>query len=129
MFGKLLFIAGLVSAGLLLLLLNLTTPSSAGAFGIFAIFLLGYVVVMVVTTYGLWFVAKLLVRFGGRVAFLRRTSHVMTLRRSYYYASVIALAPVIIVSLQSVGSVGLYEVVLVVLFVALGCLYVAKRIR
>ncbi len=129
MFGKLLFIAGLVSAGLLLLLLNLTTPSNAGAFGIFAIFLLGYVVVMVVTTYCLWFLTKMLVRFSSQVAFLRRTHPAMTLRRSYYYASVIALAPVIIVSLQSVGNIGLYEIVLVILFVALGCLYVAKRIR
>lgn len=129
MFGKLLFIAGLVSAGLLLLLLNLTTPSSAGAFGIFAIFLLGYIVVMVVTTYCLWFLTKLLVRVSSRMAPLHRTNQAMPLRRAYYYASVIALAPVIIVSLQSVGSIGLYEVVLVILFVALGCLYVAKRIR
>lgn len=129
MFGKILFITGLVSAGLLLLVLNLTTPSSAGAFGIFALFLLGYILMMTLTTYGLWLFAKALGRFGGRTGVLRRTVHPITLRRSYYYASVIALAPVIIVSLQSVGTVGLYELVLVALFVVLGCVYVAKRIR
>ena len=129
MFGKLLFVAGLVSAGLLLLLLNLTTPSNAGAVGILAIFLLGYAAATVMTTYFLWLLVKTIVRFGGHIALVRRSSQTMTLRRSYYYASVIALAPVIIISLQSVGNVGVYEIMLVVLFVVLGCLYVAKRIR
>lgn len=51
----------------------------------------------------------------------------MTLGRSYYFASVIALAPVMVVGMQSVGEVGLYELLLVILFVGIACVYIAKR--
>ncbi|GEM_PF-258996 len=128
MFGKILCIVGLVSAGLLLLVLTATTPSTAGAFGILAVFLLGYITTLTLVTFGLWISVHLWSRVGTSMHMIRPKTP-FTIRTSYYYASVIALAPVIIVSLQSVGAVGLYEIILVAFFVALGCVYVAKRIR
>ena len=128
MFGKILCIVGLVSTGLLLLVLNATTPSTAGAFGILAVFLLGYITTVVLMTFSLWLVVHGWVRLGTSMHMIRSKS-ALSLRAAYYYASVVALAPVILVSLQSVGAVGLYEIGLVAFFVALGCVYVAKRIQ
>lgn len=126
MLAKALIIAGLVSAGLLLILLTTTTPTSSGAFGILAVFLLSYVVALVSVTFLLWFTALVINKVIKR-ARITRKPYVVTLKKSYYYASVIALGPVIMVSLQSVGGVGLYEIGLMILFIVLGCIYVSRR--
>ena len=128
MFGKLLFIIGLASAGLLLLVLNLTTPSTAGAGGVLVVFFLGYIVTLAIVTFSLWGTTRVLLRFAGTSRVLRNVKQ-LSLTRSYYYATVISFAPVLLVSLQSVGGVGIYEVGLVVLFVILGCIYIARRLR
>lgn len=126
MFGKTLFVIGLAAAGLLLALLNLTTPSTSGAAGILGVFLLGYVVMLVVVTFSLWFISRIIIRLSAMVG--RKTGDdALSIKKSYYYASVIALAPVILVSLQSVGGAGMYEVALIGLFVVLGCVYIARR--
>lgn len=126
MLTKLLITIGLASAGLLLVLLNVTTPATAGAFGILSVFLLGYIMVTVVTTFMLFFIEKIARKIVGGMK-RGRTGAPFTLKKAYYYSSVIALAPVIFVSLQSVGGVGVYEVILVFILVGLGCLYIAKR--
>lgn len=123
---KALISAGLVSAGLILILLTTTTPSGSGALGILAIFVLGYVVSLVVTTFILLGTSFVVARVTSNFRPHRQYS-TMSLRRSYYFSTIIALAPVLVVSLRSVGAVGPYEVGLVILFVALGCLYVARR--
>lgn len=128
MLSKLLLFIGLASAGLLFIILNITTPATAGAFGILAVFLLGYIATVVVVTFALLFIEKIIRKLAGEMKTARVQTH-LTLKRAYYYASVIALAPVIFVSLQSVGGVGIYEVILVLFFVALGCVYITKRSR
>lgn len=120
-------IAGLVSAGLLLILLTTITPAKAGAFGILAVFFLSYVFILTVTTFLLWGVAYLtdkIARSGRRVP---RKLHAINLKRAYLFATVIALGPIILVGLHSVGGIGVYDVGLVLLFMALGCVYVARR--
>ena len=128
MLAKLLIIIGLASAGLLLVLLNITTPATAGAFGILAVFLLGYIVMTVIITFILFFAERILQKVTRELNIGRPTTS-FSLKKAYYYSSVIALAPVIFVSLQSVGGVGIYEVILVMLLVGLGCLYISKRTR
>ena len=126
MLAKLLVIVGLVSAGLLLIILTTTTPSDSGAFGILSVFLLGYIVSLVFFTFLLWLIAQILNRVGKRTQRARKL-YAITLKKAYYYSSVIALGPVIMISLQSVGGVGLYEVGLTILFIVLGCIYVSRR--
>ena len=127
MLAKIIATTGLVSAGLLLIIFTTTTPTSAGALGILAIFLLSYVFVLSVTTFALWLIMRLVVKVMGRIYRSTKSSYDMTLKRAYYFSTVIALGPVIIVSMRSVGSVGIYEVGLVTIFIALGCLYVSRR--
>jgi len=59
----------------------------------------------------------------------RKPFEVLTLKRSYYFSTIIAAAPIMLIGLQSVGSVNIYEVLLVVIFVFIGCLYISKRVN
>ena len=127
MFTRILMIAGLVSAGLLLILLTTITPAKAGAFGILAVFLLSYVFILTVTTFLLWGVAYLADRIASSGRRIPRKLHAISLKRAYLFATVIALGPIILVGLHSVGGIGVYDVGLVLLFTALGCVYVARR--
>ena len=127
MLARILSLIGLVSAGLLLILLTTTTPATVGAFGILAVFLLTYIVTLSAFTFIVWILARLANKIGHETHLLRK-QYVFTLKKSYYYSSVLALGPVIIISLQSVGGAGIYELSLVALFIFLGCLYVSRRV-
>lgn len=126
MLAKLLTTMGLVATGLLLILMTTTTPSSIGAAGILAIFLLGYVFLLCLLTFVLWLATRLIGRAGKELHIIRKSTTI-SLRKSYYYSSVVSLGPIILVSLQSVGGVSFYDFALVLLFIFLGCVYVARR--
>lgn len=127
MFTRILLIAGLVSAGLLLIIVTTTTPVQAGAFGIFAVFFLSYVMLVSATTYMLWFFVNSFEKISNILHLRIRKKGNLSLKKSYYFGSVIALGPVLMISLNSVGGVSIYNTLLVVLLLGLGCLYVARR--
>lgn len=126
MLGKVIITIGLVAAGLLLILVTTTTPSSVGAAGILLVFVLSYIVILSGVSCFIWAASRLWLRFGGRLQ-RKRQGQAVEFRKAYYYASVVALAPVILLSLQSVGGAGIYEIGLVTLLVFLGCIYISKR--
>ena len=101
-------------------------PGSIGAVGILAVFFLGYLTVLCSLTLALWVLKRILDRVTLKSSFLRWVSRLGP-KEVYYYSSVLAIAPVVLISLKSVGSIGFYEIMLVVLFEILGCVYVAKR--
>ena len=45
----------------------------------------------------------------------------------YYYASIIGLIPVILLGMQSIGGVTAWDILLLALFLGLGCFYIHKR--
>lgn len=118
----------LVSLCLLVLLLNITAPSTVGPFGILAVFIFSYLSSLGVMTYFLYFLSRIIAHLSLAFA-ARRPVAPLEFRRAYYYATVIGAAPILLVGLQSVGQISFYELVLVVIFVLIGCLYVAKRMR
>lgn len=59
---------------------------------------------------------------------LRRPMRPMPFRRAYYFSTILAAAPVMLIGLQSVGAIGIYEFILVIIFEVIGCVYIAKRI-
>lgn len=126
MFGKVIALGSAIAIVLVAILLQMTTPAEVGPLGIFILFILVYMSVLGVLTYllfwGSYLWAKTLSVMG-----LRRPLQPLSLRRAYYFASVLALAPIMLVGLQSVGEVGFYEVFLIVAFVAVGCVYMARR--
>lgn len=107
-------------------LLTTTTPVSAGPFGILVTFILMYVIALVAVTFILRVVSAGYARIRS-LTISKKPVAPLSLKRAYYFASVIALAPVILVGMQSVGEVGIYDLILVLLFVVIACAYVAKR--
>ncbi len=117
-------IASLCLLGLMLLT---TTPATAGPFGLLVIFLTAYLASVGLVSFFLYGVSRVYA-YALAGASLRRPPKVLPFRRAYYFATVLAAAPVMLVGLQSVGSVGWYELLLVGLFVVIGCIYVSRRI-
>lgn len=126
MFAKLLIIVGIVSALALSYILVTVSPVEAGATGVLAVFLLSYIVSVIVLTFLFYLVQKIVLKF----LYSDRTGSVtgqVSLRKSYYYGSILALGPVILVSLRSVGKAGSGELVLVAILMIIGCLYISRQ--
>lgn len=126
MFAKILMVVGVMSVSLLAYILLSVSPVEAGATGVLAVFLLSYIVSVVVLTFLFFLIQKTIVKllYSDRIG--SSVSRV-SLKKSYYYGSILALGPVILVSLRSVGKAGAGELVLVVLLMAIGCLYISRQ--
>jgi len=128
MLEKAVTITASTSLCLLIVLLNITTPTTIGPFGILIVFILGYTSLLGVVTYFFYGLSRVIVALGSAFT-VRKPLNVLSFRRSYYYSTIFALAPIMIIGLQSVGSIGVYEIVLVVIFVVIGSVYITKRIN
>jgi hypothetical protein len=128
MLAKLIAIITLVSLCLLALLLNTTAPATAGPFGILAIFIFAYLSSLGVMTYFLYGVSRVVSHLASAFT-IQKPFGALSFKRAYYYSTVVAAAPIMLIGLQSVGSIGVYEFILVLLFTVIGCIYITKRIR
>jgi len=126
MLGRVLVISWMCAVLALALVMQSIDPTQTGPLGILIVFILIYLSLLGVLTFLLYGVSRAIRRLTAAFT-VKKPFGVLSLSRSYYLASVIALAPVMFIGMQSVGEVGVYEVVLVVLFVAIGCFYIAKR--
>lgn len=117
----------LVSLCLLTLMLMTTTPASAGPFGLLLIFISAYLTSLGLMSFFLYGISRIIV-YASAGFTMRRPLRQISFRRAYYFSTVLAAAPVMLIGLQSVGAVGIYEFLLVVFFEVIGCLYIAKRI-
>ncbi len=120
-------LTGIVTAIMLLvILLQVTTPTTVGPLGILASFMLMYVSVLGILTFLLFGSSRIVSKISASLT-VKKPFSSLTLRRSYYFSSVIALAPVMFIGMQSVGELRIYEVLLVILFVIIACIYISKR--
>ena len=117
----------IASLCLLAIMLTSTTPATAGPFGLLLIFISAYLACLGLISFFLYGISRILVYVSSGFT-LRRPMRGMPFRRAYYFSTVLAAAPVLLISLQSVRSVGVYEVLLVVFFVVIGCVYISRRI-
>ena len=118
----------ILSFCILVILLNITTPVIAGPFGILAIFIFAYLTLIGVTTFFIYGMSRIIAHLST-VFISRKPFEALNFKRAYYYSTIIAAAPIMLIGLQSVGDVGFYEYLLMLIFIALGCLYVSKRIN
>ena len=118
----------LISMAFLAISLNVTTPATAGPFGILVIFIFAYLSSLGVMTFFLFFINRV-IAYVSVMFVARKPYHSLSFKRSYYFSTIIAAAPVMLVGLQSVGATGLYESILVFVFVVIGCLYVSKKVQ
>lgn len=126
MFSRILAAIGVGAAVGLVYVLQTSTPTEAGAVGVLTVFLLLYVTLVSSLAFFMYFAYKVILKlFFGDLE--RRTTSGFGLKKSYYYASILALGPVMLISLHSVGKGGVMELFLVVALLALGCVYVSRQ--
>lgn len=125
---KIVAIITVISLCLLALLLNITTPATIGPIGILAVFIFGYLSSLGVVTYLIFWGSRLFVHLGTAFTIKKPLSPI-SFKVAYYYSTILAAAPVMLIGFQSVGSNGVYEFLLVMLFVVIGWVYITKRIR
>lgn len=126
MLGRVLTISLILASMLLVIVLQTTTPATIGPLGILFVFVLMYVSVLCVLTFLLFIASRTVARLSSTMT-VRRPLQSISLVKSYYFSSVVALAPVMFIGMQSVGEVGFYDVVLIIVFIIISCIYIAKR--
>ncbi len=123
MMSRILAIVTVTSSCLLILLLTMTSPATVGLAGMLAVFLLGYLSLLGVVTFLLYYGSKLSLVVLKK--FRKRDG--LTLTKAYLYASVLSTLPMMLVGLYPTGGVEWYEVLLLILFGVMGVLYIARR--
>ena len=116
---KIVIAAGLLSAIFLLIMINLTTPSDVGPLGVLVFFTLAYIVCLSAM------IGVCRISFAIRNKFLGRVE--VSRKRSYYYGSILAFAPILLIFMRSFGELNYLEIALVMIFVTVGCFYISKR--
>lgn len=123
MLGKALTLSSLFAFVLLSAILQSTTPSTIHPVGILSVFVLLYVLALGVLTFCLYIFSRII----SKTIVKRSVRRSLSLQKSYYYGSVLALAPVMILGIRSIGRTGVYDIVLIVLFEIIACFYITKR--
>jgi len=118
----------LASLCVLSLMLTFTSPASAGPFGLLVIFITAYLTFLGLISFFLFGINRLIVMVSSGMT-IRKPLRPMAFKRAYYYSTVLAAGPVMLIGLQSVQSIGVYEVILVLIFEVVACLYVTKRMQ
>ena len=127
MLGRILFIAVVLALVLLAIIFNTTVPAAIGPLGILFVFILMYVLVVGVLTFLIFGLSIIFRKSINVFVAARKPIQSLSLVRSYYFSSVIALGPIMLVGIHSVGELGFYDVLLVGIFLIVSCIYVAKR--
>ena len=112
-------VMSLVAMVFLMIMINLTTPSDIGPLGVLVFFTLVYLVCFGV----IMGVCRILFQIVGRLKNKKTTSG----RKSYYYSSVLAFVPIVLIFMRSFGELNFLEVVLVGFFAIVGCFYISKK--
>ena len=116
-----------ISLCFLAIFLNITTPVAVGPFGILLVFVFIYLSSFSLVTFFIFGMSRVLSHIFA-IVITKKPFLPLNLKKSCLYSSIISTAPVMLVALRSVGVVGLYEYLLVVTFVTIGCVYISKRI-
>jgi uncharacterized membrane protein len=113
------YIAPLVALLALVFVLNTTNPLQSGPLVILGVFVLIYIVIVSALSAALHLITA--------VVRMVRPEARFSVRRGYYVVSIIALAPVLFVALNTLGQLDILEIVLILLLVSLGCFYIIRR--
>lgn len=117
---------GIAALLIALAMMQFTTPRVVGPLGVLAFFVCVYVacacLVYIVLFHGLRLLKKILPKGAVSLAI----AHVRELKL-YYFASFLALMPVILLGMRSVGEIRVLDVALLIIFQVLGCFYISRR--
>ena len=108
------FPLSLVLVILLLVMMNFTTPMEVGPLGVLLFFTTIYVIIFGVT--------------GAVVRVLYGINRKKMNRKGYFYAAVVAFAPIMLLLVRAFGSLSIWTGVLVGIFVGVMCFLVKKMV-
>ena len=114
-----------LAAVLLLAIMQTTTPSTVSPLTIVVVFILLYSLLACVLALSFFFVYRIFCKFVHRD--LKTTHHTPGSGEVLTYCAIVALGPVVIVAMRSIGHVQSYTPVLVVLFIFCAILYVRRQ--
>jgi hypothetical protein len=101
--------------------MNYFNPNSIGPNGILIFFILFYFLCFVTTI--------MLLRLVVAVARLRTPGkRIIPRTRGFYFASIVALAPVMLIALNTLGQLEFIDIVLVAIFELVALFYIQRRI-
>lgn len=123
---RLIAIVTVVSVIFLAMLLVTTTPSTAGPLVILGFFVFLYFAALGVLT----FLFHSLGSVVSRAPFMKKGragADRVSFKSAYYHASVIALVPVMLIAIQSVSQIGVYQILLVCFFAVVAWIYITNR--
>lgn len=116
MLNRLILIISLAAVIVLTVMLNFTSPTEVGPLGVLVFFTSVYAIVLGVSVWIIW----LFRRTMGKKQGMRK--------KDYCYGAIIAFGPIMMLLMQSFGTLSLFTVLLVGIFVFLGCFLVSKRL-
>lgn len=126
MLAKILISIGLIALAVLAYMLNTTTPSSSGVVGVLVVFLSFYIACAVLMTFFIYWLNRLVVYlFFADVA--QYKSNRLSLKKAYYFGSVLAIGPVVLISMQSIGSGGIGSFAMVCVLLGLISIYISRQ--
>lgn len=120
MLGKVLALSTLAAFVLLSALMHSTSPSTIHPIGILAAFILIYMLSLGVLSFFVYSAVNIMGRLWRRPVKI-------SLKNAYFYASVLALAPVMLIGMRSIGRANVYEVFLVIIFEVVACFYISRQ--
>lgn len=113
--SRLIIIVSIIGLAALTLMLNLTSPTDIGPFGVLLFFTTLYIALFGVIT--------LLMMAFYHVAMKRDSLR----NKDYLYSAVLAFGPIMVLMARSFGAINLWTIGLIILFVFLAEFLVAKR--
>lgn len=127
MFHRILAIVGIAALTGVVFIITTTTPSSGGAITVLALFILLYIALIALLTFVIYWLNRIIYKvfYSDK----KTPTGILSFKQAYYYGTVFALAPVILVSMKSVGKSGPIEWLLVGLFLLVGYIYVSRQTR
>lgn len=114
--NRIIRLISIVGLAALILMLNITSPTEIGPFGVLLFFTTLYFVIFGITTF--------LVQTFIRIALKKKQMK----NKDYLYAAVLAFGPIMLLMARSFGAVNLWTVGLIIAFLSLAEFLVYKRI-
>ena len=107
---------GIIELAVLILMLNITSPTEIGPFGVLLFFTTVYVVIFCLFSY-------LLITYK-RLALKKEQPS----RKDYFYSAILAFGPIMLLIARSFGVITPWTIGLIIIFLILAEFLVAKRI-
>ncbi len=128
MISKVILAVSVLSGVGILWILNFTTPSSTGPIGVLVLFILTFLFFAGLISAFLYGVNRL---FEMVFSSFRKDDLFISKKREfsffYRYALALAMSPLVLLAQQSIRSVGIFEIILIVVLEIIACLYISKR--